>query len=125
SLRGHVEAEREAEDHDLVERCGEGVDDEGEDGPDHETGDHQALRLRPIALVIVQRLFPPRFDSSGGKLDRPRSCCRHRLSGRPDSPNSTRAFFPIRKRFASDLSKDQPKSRPSTYDVTSAGRWAR
>src|SRR5438552_2274152 len=54
ALRGHVEAEREAEDRngDLVERHHEHVDDVAEEEPDPEMREHQPGRLSPVCFFI-------------------------------------------------------------------------
>src|SRR5688572_4267110 len=54
ALRGHVEAEREAEDRndDLVERNHEHVDHVAEEEPDTEMDEHQSGRLLPVSLFV-------------------------------------------------------------------------
>src|SRR5215207_3631777 len=54
-LRGHVEAEREAEhrDDDLVERNHEHVDHVAEDEPDPEMHQHQVGGLPPMGFVVA------------------------------------------------------------------------
>src|SRR5687768_1801154 len=48
SLRRHVEAQRKAEDHDLVERHHEKVNYEAEEQPDREGGKHQRTGAPPM-----------------------------------------------------------------------------
>ena len=55
TLRGHVEAERETENHDLVQDWREQVNDVAKEEPDREMRPHQVGRLLPMSLVIGGR----------------------------------------------------------------------
>src|SRR5688572_3372142 len=57
ALRGHVEAEREAEELDGIELMREERNDEAEDDPQREDGPHQTGRFRPVSVHLCSVEF--------------------------------------------------------------------